>query len=96
MLVCVPSAITHVEQRAVLEATAKVIPNKLVRYIVNTHHHFDHAGGVRAAPLRGSMLYSAVIQPRPLPIRCGGTFSSRLAAQRIRVFPVSMRAEPSA
>jgi hypothetical protein len=41
---------------AVLEATAKVIPNKLVRYIVNTHHHFDHSSGLRTYIAQGSTL----------------------------------------
>jgi glyoxylase-like metal-dependent hydrolase (beta-lactamase superfamily II) len=27
---------------------ATTIPNKLVRFVINTHHHFDHAGGLRA------------------------------------------------
>lgn len=25
----------------------KLIPNKPIRYLVNTHHHFDHSGGLR-------------------------------------------------
>ena len=41
---------------AVLEATAKVIPNKLVRYIINTHHHFDHSSGLRTYIAQGSTL----------------------------------------
>jgi hypothetical protein len=41
---------------AVLEATAKVIPNKPVRYIVNTHHHFDHSSGLRTYIAQGSTL----------------------------------------
>ena len=41
---------------AVLEAVAKVIPNKLVRYIVNTHHHFDHSSGLRTYIAQGSTL----------------------------------------
>ena len=41
---------------AVLEATAKVIPNKLVRYIINTHHHFDHSSGLRTYVAQGSTL----------------------------------------
>lgn len=41
---------------AVLDAVAKVAPNKLVRYIVNTHHHFDHSSGLRTYIAQGSTL----------------------------------------
>jgi hypothetical protein len=41
---------------AVLEALGKVAPNKLVRYIVNTHHHFDHSSGLRTYIAQGSTL----------------------------------------
>jgi glyoxylase-like metal-dependent hydrolase (beta-lactamase superfamily II) len=37
------------EQRslAVIAEVKKQIPNKPIRYLVNTHHHFDHSGGLR-------------------------------------------------
>jgi glyoxylase-like metal-dependent hydrolase (beta-lactamase superfamily II) len=38
---------------AVLEATRKAIPNKPVRYVINSHNHFDHLGGVRAMMAEG-------------------------------------------
>jgi metallo-beta-lactamase superfamily protein len=41
---------------AVLDAVAKVAPNKLVRYIINTHHHFDHSSGLRTYIAQGSTL----------------------------------------
>jgi len=38
------------EQRslAVIEEVEKLIPNKPIRFLVNTHHHWDHVGGMRA------------------------------------------------
>jgi glyoxylase-like metal-dependent hydrolase (beta-lactamase superfamily II) len=33
---------------AVIAEIRKLIPNKPIRYVVNTHHHFDHSGGLRA------------------------------------------------
>ena len=37
------------EQRslAVIAEVNKLIANKPIRYLVNTHHHFDHSGGLR-------------------------------------------------
>jgi hypothetical protein len=45
---------------------------------------------------RGSMAYSAVTQPSPLPRRQRGSSSATLAAHSTRVAPNSTRTDPSA
>jgi len=32
---------------AIIAEAKRVIPNKPIKYVVNTHHHFDHSGGLR-------------------------------------------------
>src|SRR6185436_8237949 len=32
---------------AVIEEVVKLIPNKPIRFVINSHQHFDHAGGLR-------------------------------------------------
>jgi len=39
--------------QAVLAEARKVIPNKPIRYVVNTHAHFDHASGLAAVVADG-------------------------------------------
>ena len=51
---------------------------------------------LRVWVLRGSMPYSAVTQPWPLPRLCGGTRSSTDAVHSTRVRPKATSTEPSA
>jgi glyoxylase-like metal-dependent hydrolase (beta-lactamase superfamily II) len=46
------------EQRtnAVIAEAKRIIPNKPIRYVMNTHHHWDHAGGIRAAAAEGATI----------------------------------------
>jgi glyoxylase-like metal-dependent hydrolase (beta-lactamase superfamily II) len=41
---------------AVLAAVKRTIPRKPLRYVVNTHHHFDHSGGLRACAAEGATI----------------------------------------
>jgi glyoxylase-like metal-dependent hydrolase (beta-lactamase superfamily II) len=43
------------EQRslAVMAEARKLVPNKPIRYLLTTHHHFDHTGGLRTYAAEG-------------------------------------------
>ncbi len=44
---------------AVIAAVKSAIPNKPIRYAVNTHHHFDHSSGVRACAAEGATIVAS-------------------------------------
>ena len=42
-----------VRSLAVIEQARELQPDKPLQYLINSHHHFDHSGGVRAAVSEG-------------------------------------------
>jgi len=46
---------------AVIDAVKETIPNKPIRYVVNTHHHFDHSGGLRAFVAEGATVITQAL-----------------------------------
>ena len=47
---------TEARSVAVIDAVRKAIPGKPIRYVVNTHHHFDHSGGLRTYAAEGATI----------------------------------------
>jgi glyoxylase-like metal-dependent hydrolase (beta-lactamase superfamily II) len=48
-LVLIEAPQNEVRTGAVLAKVKELKPDKPLKYVVNTHHHFDHSGGVRRA-----------------------------------------------
>jgi len=41
---------------AVIDAVTRLVPKKPIRYVVNTHHHFDHSSGLRTYLSQGTTI----------------------------------------
>jgi glyoxylase-like metal-dependent hydrolase (beta-lactamase superfamily II) len=48
----------HGERRslAVINEVKKLVPNKPIKYVINTHHHFDHSAGLRTYAAEGATI----------------------------------------
>jgi glyoxylase-like metal-dependent hydrolase (beta-lactamase superfamily II) len=53
-LVLVEAPLNDARTLAVIEQAKTLAPGKPIRYVVNSHGHFDHSGGVRAAIAEGA------------------------------------------
>ncbi|HEX9878922.1 MAG TPA: MBL fold metallo-hydrolase, partial [Candidatus Binatia bacterium] len=63
---------------AVVKAVSEAVPGKEIRTVVNTHHHFDHSGGLRAMAARGSAIVTG---------RINVPFFGRAFARAARISP---------
>jgi glyoxylase-like metal-dependent hydrolase (beta-lactamase superfamily II) len=53
-IVVIEGAQSEDRGNAVIAEAKRLIPNKPVRYVVNTHHHFDHSSGLRPFVAEGA------------------------------------------
>ena len=50
----VEAPLNEARSLAVIDEVHELVPGKPIRYVVNTHHHFDHAGGLRTYLSQGT------------------------------------------
>ena len=55
-LIVVEAPLDDLRSTAVMAEVKKLVANKPIKYLVNTHHHFDHSGGVRAYAAEGATI----------------------------------------
>lgn len=55
-LVMIEAGSNDARTEQVLAEAKRMFPNKPLRYVINTHAHFDHAGGLRAAVAEGATI----------------------------------------
>ena len=55
-LVLVEAPLSDGRTGPVLDAVKKLAPGKPIRYAINSHNHFDHSGGLRAAAAEGATI----------------------------------------
>ena len=80
-LILVEAPLNDARTQAVIEHVKSLVPGKPIRIVVNSHQHFDHAGGLRAAVAEGATI---VTQADNVP------FFERAFAQESRIRPDAM------
>jgi glyoxylase-like metal-dependent hydrolase (beta-lactamase superfamily II) len=55
-IVVVDTPQTEARAVAVLAKAKEVIPNKPIRFVITSHHHWDHLGGIRSAIDEGATI----------------------------------------
>jgi glyoxylase-like metal-dependent hydrolase (beta-lactamase superfamily II) len=80
-LILVEAPLNDARTLAVIEHVKGLVPGKPLRLVVNSHQHFDHSGGLRAAVAEGAMI---VTQADNIP------FFERAFAVESRIRPDAM------
>lgn len=75
----------EVRTLAVIAAAEELVPEKPVTHIINTHHHFDHSGGVRVAVSEGLTIVTHAANE---------AFYRRMAEQPSTLVPDALSASP--
>lgn len=73
-VVVIEAPLNEERSLAVINEVNRLVPNKPIKYIVNTHHHWDHLGGIRTYVHEGATIvthegnkpyYQEVLRARP-------------------------------
>lgn len=80
-LILVEAPLNDMRTGAVIDQVKQLAPGKPIRYVINSHHHFDHSGGLRAAAAEGATIITQAAN-KPYFERAFAT-ATRLAPDRL-------------
>jgi glyoxylase-like metal-dependent hydrolase (beta-lactamase superfamily II) len=60
-IILVEGPLGDARELAAIAAAKQAIPGKPIKYVINTHHHFDHSGGLRAFVAEGAAIVTHAI-----------------------------------
>jgi glyoxylase-like metal-dependent hydrolase (beta-lactamase superfamily II) len=60
-LVVIEAPLDESRSNAVIAEVHKLVPGKPIRYLINTHNHFDHLGGVRTYAAEGATIIAPLV-----------------------------------
>jgi glyoxylase-like metal-dependent hydrolase (beta-lactamase superfamily II) len=60
-LVVIEAPLDENRSNAVIAEVHKLAPGKPIRYVINTHNHFDHLGGVRTYAAEGARIIAPLV-----------------------------------
>jgi len=86
-LVVVEGPLYEARTAPVVQSIKDKFPNKPIRYVIPTHHHLDHAGGIRAFMATGATIVAPF---------SAGAFYSRVAKAPHTRKPDSLAKQPTA
>lgn len=87
---------SETRSNAVIAEVKRIIPGKPIRYLVNTHHHWDHTGGIRTFAAEGATIVThdsnrnfyekVVLAPQPRTLGPDRLSLAPLAAAKLETF----------